>query len=345
MMLRFVLAGALAVSIASSSAAQNVPLSLPRQSQGAMVSQTIGLTGLSVSYHRPAVNGRKVWGALVPFDAVWRGGANENTVLTVTSPFTIGGARLPAGRYGLHFLPTATSWTLILSRQANNWGSFSYAAADDAARVPAATRTADLLEHLQYSMENPSDSSVTLTMHWERLAVSVPIVVASRQVVLDSITQQLHGLPQFYPQGWLEAAQWAAANGFAEQAARWADSSLLRGPTFGALQLKAGVLERQGDAAGARAIRDRSLAIATEADINLLGYQLLGRGKTDEAIALFRQNTRDHPNSWNTYDSLGEALAKQGDVKGARASYEKALSMAPDDQQRARIRGILSGLK
>jgi len=345
MMVRFLLAAALVVSIASGSMAQNVPLTLPRQSQGATVSQTIGLTGIAVAYHRPAVNGRKVWGALVPFDAVWRGGANENTVLTVTSPFTIGGAALPAGRYGLHFLPTATSWTLILSRQANNWGSFSYHPSDDAARVPATAKSADFLEHLQYSMDNPSDTSVTLTMRWERLAVSVPITVASRQVVLDSVTQQLHGIPQFFPQGWLEAAQWAAANGFIEQAARWADSSLLRGPTFGALQLKAGVLERQGDAAGAKAARDRAVAIATEADINLLGYQLLGQGKTDEAIALFRQNTRDHPNSWNTYDSLGEALAKKGDVKGARASYEKALSMAPDDQQRARIRTILAGLK
>jgi hypothetical protein len=345
MLSRFLPTAALAVSIASGSMAQNVPLTLPRQSQGATVSQTIGLADISVSYHRPAVNGRKVWGALVPFDAVWRGGANENTVLTVTSPFTIGGASLPAGRYGLHFLPAATSWTLILSRQANNWGSFSYTPSDDAARVPAATRSAEFIEHLQYSMEDPTDSSVTLTMRWERLAVSVPIGLASRLVVLDSVTQQLHGIPQFFPQGWLEAAQWAAANGFSGQAARWADSSLVRGPTFGALQIKADVLEREGDDAGAKAARDRALAIATEADINLLGYRLLGQGRTDEAIALFRQNTKDHPNSWNVYDSLGEALAGKGDVKGARANYEKALSMAPDDQQRARIRTILAGLK
>ncbi|TFG51338.1 MAG: DUF2911 domain-containing protein, partial [Gemmatimonadales bacterium] len=167
MRLRFLLTAALAASFATVSAAQNVPLTLPRQSQGATVSQTIGLTDVSVSYHRPVVNGRKVWGALVPFDAVWRGGANENTVLTVTSPFTIGGTSLPAGRYGLHFMPTATSWTLILSRQANNWGSFSYHPSEDAARVPAATRSAEFLEHLQYSMEDPSDTSVTLTMHWE----------------------------------------------------------------------------------------------------------------------------------------------------------------------------------
>jgi hypothetical protein len=345
MLSRFAVVAGLTLSAVSVTSAQNVPLTLPRESQAAAVSQSIGLTDISVSYHRPAVKGRKVWGGLVPFDVVWRAGANENTVLTVTSPFTIGGAALPAGRYGLHFLPTATSWTLILSRQANNWGSFSYHPSDDAARVIAATNSAEFVEHLQYSMDNPTDSSVTLTMRWERLAVWVPITVNSRDVVLDSIAQQLHGIPQFFPQGWLEAAEWAAANGFPEQADRWADSSLLRGPSFGALELKAQVLERQGDAAGAKAAHDRALAIATEADINRLGYRLLQQGKTDEAIALFRQNTRNYPRSWNTFDSLGEALAAKGDIKGARASYEKALAMAPDEQQRARIRQILAGLK
>lgn len=339
------LAALLGLLTVSTLPAQNVPLTLPRESQAATVSQTIGLSGFEVSYHRPAVKGRRVWGGLVPFGEVWRGGANQNTVLSATSAFTIGGASLPAGRYGLHFLPTATSWTLIVSRQANNWGSFSYSELDDAARVPATTQDAGFIEHLQYSFEDPTDTSATLTLRWERLAVSVPVTVDSRQVVLDSIVQQLHGIPQFFPQGWLEAAGWAAANGLPDQAARWADSSMLRGPTFGALRLKAAMLERQGDTAGARELRQRSMAIATEADINRLGYELLQQGKTDEAIALFRQNTRDYPRSWNTWDSLGEGLAAKGDVKGARASYEKALAMAPDEQQRTRIRRILSGLK
>ena len=344
MQIRPVFAFALALSTTGSLAAQNVPLTLPRESQAATVSQTLGLTDLAVSYHRPAVKGRKVWGELVPFGEVWRGGANENTVLSSTSPFTIGGARLPAGRYGLHFLPTATSWTLIVSRQPNNWGSFSYSQADDAARVPATARTTEFIEHLQYSFESPTDSSAVLTLRWERLAVSIPVVVNSRQVVLDSIVQQLHGIPQFFPEGWLEAARWAARNGFPEQAALWADSSMRRQPTFGAMRLKAAMLERQGDSAGARALRQRSMAIATEADVNRLGYELLQQKKPDEAIVLFRQNTRDYPRSWNTFDSLGEALAAKGDVKGARASYEKALAMAPD-AQRDRIRRILSGLK
>ena len=83
-------------------AQQGAPVMVvPRESQHARASQTIGLTDLSVDYSRPAVKGRKIWGALVPFDSVWRAGANENTVLAVSSPFTIGGIRLPAGRYGV----------------------------------------------------------------------------------------------------------------------------------------------------------------------------------------------------------------------------------------------------
>ena len=90
-------------------------LTTPRASQHAGVMQTVGLTEISIDYHRPAVNDRPVWDALVPYDAVWRGGANENTVFEVSSDVTIDGSLLPAGRYGLHFLPTSGTWTVIFS--------------------------------------------------------------------------------------------------------------------------------------------------------------------------------------------------------------------------------------
>ena len=107
---------------------------LPWASQRAGVRQTIGLTDISIDYSRPAEKGRKVWGDLVPFDSVWRAGANMNTVLAVTSPFTVGGTRLAAGRYGLHTIPGPQEWTIILNREAENWGSFSYDATRDALR-------------------------------------------------------------------------------------------------------------------------------------------------------------------------------------------------------------------
>ena len=86
------------------------------------------------------------------------------------------------------------------------------------------------------------------------------------------------------------------------------------------------------------------MGLATEADVNVVGYQLMAQGKLDEAIAMFRKNVKDYPRSWNVYDSLGEALAKQGNRKEALSNYQKALSLAPEGQK-ARINGIITGLK
>jgi len=317
----------------------------PKESPRATVSQTVGLSTISLSYDRPAVKGRKIWGGLVPMDSVWRAGANENTVLAVTSPFRIGTTRLPAGRYGLHMIPTSSTWTLILSRESNAWGSFSYRPSEDAARVTVPTRPADYIDRLQYTMDEMSDTSVTLALHWEKLAVIIPITVATNEVVIDSIQQQIRGLPRFWPQIWAEAGRWALMhNTRLDLAAAWADSAVQIAPTFANLRLQSNIMARQGNTAGAAALRERAMAVATEADVNAVGYQLLGEGKKDEAIALFRKNVRDYPKSWNVYDSLGEALAAQGNKKEALTLYQKALELAPE-AQKGRIRGVVAGLK
>ena len=124
-------------AIATPLAAQAFYLTVPFGSQRASVTQTIGLTDISVTYDRPGVGGRKIWGGLVPYDSVWRAGANVNTVIAFTSPVTIGGKQLPAGRYGLFMIPTAQQWTVILSREANAWGHFSYNEAEDVLRFTA----------------------------------------------------------------------------------------------------------------------------------------------------------------------------------------------------------------
>jgi Flp pilus assembly protein TadD len=113
---------------------------------------------------------------------------------------------------------------------------------------------------------------------------------------------------------------------------------------FNNLSTKAGLLEVKGDAAAAAALRDKAMKIATEADINARGYQLLGAGKTDEAIEMFRKNVKDHPASWNTYDSLGDAYDKKGEKKLAIENYRKAQGMTKDPEQKKRIDGILKRL-
>src|SRR5262245_47709772 len=111
---RFTL-GAWCLAMAAGVAVGQAPVTLPDASPRASISQTIGLTDITVSYPRPAVNKRKIWGGLVPYNEVWRAGANENTTISLSTPATIGGKQLPAGTYGLHMLPGEKDWSVMLS--------------------------------------------------------------------------------------------------------------------------------------------------------------------------------------------------------------------------------------
>lgn len=326
--------------------AQNYRLELPWPSPHATVSQVVALATFSVDYHRPGVNGRVIWGGLVPWDSVWRAGANENSVLSSTAPFTIGGTILPAGRYGIFLLPGQSRWVFILSRQSNAWGAFSYNASEDALRVEVAPVPGPFTERLQYEFEDPTDSTVTLSLRWEKLAVRVPIRIDRDRVVLDSLASQLRNLPRFWGTAWAQAAAWALNNtSDVAQAGVWADTAVALQPDFASYNIKAAVLARQGQAVRADSLRQAHLATATEAQVNAYGYQLLNERRNAEAIAIFQRNTKEHPGSWNVWDSLGEAYAATGDKAKAIANYHKALGMVQDPVQKRRIEGILAGLR
>ena len=334
------------VFLAFASAAPAQPqLVLPDASPKASVSQTVGLAEFKVTYHRPAVNKRKIWGALVPYGDVWRAGANENTTLSASTPFTFGGKAVPAGTYGLHMLPAEGDWTVILSSQAKAWGSFSYDSKEDVVRVSAKPEPADFVERLAFTFDEPTNDATALALRWEKLRVAIPIAIDTKQVTLESIREQMRGLPRFSWQGWNQAAAWCARNNVnTDEALAWADRSISMQKTFANLRTKAALLEKKGDAKTAAALRAEAMPLATEVDVNNLGYQLLGEGKTAEALDFFRKNAVDHPQSWNVWDSLAEGLEKAGDAKGARENYQKALAMAPEDQ-RKRINDIIAKLK
>jgi tetratricopeptide (TPR) repeat protein len=326
--------------------AQLPPLDLPQASPEASVFQQVGLTDITIKYNRPAVAKRKVWGELVPYGQVWRAGANLNTTIEFSTPVSIGGKTIPAGTYGLHMLPTESNWTVILSKVASAWGSFTYDEKEDAVRVSATPKPAEFEERLEYRFENPTETSAEIVMQWDKLAVSFPITVDTNAVVMASLQSQLRGLPRFGWQAWNSAANWALQhNTDLDQALKWADQSVNTATNFTNLRTKAAILEKKGDTAQAETLRAQALKIATEADINVYGYQLLGEKKYDEAIAVFRKNIKDYPNSWNTYDSLGEALAAKGDTKASVENYRKALSMTTDPAQKKRIEDILAKMK
>jgi hypothetical protein len=330
----------------SGALAQGPPLQLPNASPKASVTQTVGLTDITIDYHRPAVNKREVFGKLVPWNETWRAGANENTTISFSSPVSVGGKTLAAGTYGLHMIPTEKDWTIALSTVASAWGSFSYDPKEDAVRLAATPKPAPFEESLEYRFENPTATSTDVVLQWDKLAVSFPITVDTNAIVLASLQSQLRGLPRFFWQGWNQAAQWCAANNYAlDQGMTWADRSIGIQANFQNLNTKAALLEKKGDAKAAQETRDRAMKLATEVDINARGYQLIGEKKVDEAIALFRKNVKDYPNSWNTYDSLGEALAIKGDMKASIEAYNKALAMTTDPVQKKRIQDILAKMK
>jgi tetratricopeptide (TPR) repeat protein len=342
---RLVLALAVLVPASGAFGQQFTPIKVPDTSPEASVGQSVGLTDIRISYHRPAVNKREIWGKLVPYNEVWRAGANENTTISFSSDVTVGGQKLAAGTYGLHMLPTEKDWTVIFSNMASAWGSFSYDPKEDAARVTVTPQPAEFQERLGYAFEDPTDTAAVVAMRWEKVKVAFPVTVDTPQVVLASIRRDLRGLPRFAWQGWNQAAAYCLrANINLEEALQWSDRSLALNQTFTNLRVKAGLLEKKGDVKDAEALRARSLALATEVEMNAYGYQLLGQKKMDEAIDAFKKNVKDHPESWNVYDSLAEAYATKGDKKLATDNYTRALSMAPDAQKK-RITDALTKLK
>jgi tetratricopeptide (TPR) repeat protein len=320
-------------------------LTVPQPSPEALVGQTVGITEIRIRYHRPAVNKRKIWGGLVPYNEVWRAGANENTTISFSSDVSAGGQKVAAGTYGLHMIPTEKDWTIIFSKQAAAWGSFSYDKKEDALRITVAPQPAEFQEHLGYAFEDPTDASVQAAMRWEKVKVAFPITVDTPQVVVATLRQELRGLPRFSWQGWNQAAAYCLNHNVnLDEALEWSNQSIGLAETFTNLRVKAGLLEKKGDSKTAEALRAKSLLIANETEMNLYGYQLLGQKKTDEAIEAFKKNVKDHPGSWNVYDSLGEAYAIKGDKKQATELYRKARGMAPESQWK-RIDDALAKLR
>ncbi len=321
-------------------------LTVPMASQKASVSQRIGLTDITIDYHRPGVNGRRIWGKLVPYNEVWRAGANENTTISFTDPVLIEGKEIAAGTYGLHIIPTENDWTIIFSKNNWSWGSFFYDPDEDALRVHVKPESADFQEWLSYSFEDPSSNSVTAVLHWEKLKIPIKIQSDVKKVVLDHFKKELDNLQGFSWQAWNQAAAYCLMNDYKiDQAIKWSDRSIGINKNGSNLWIKSMLLDRTGNKQESENLKSEALTIATEAEINALGYQFLFANQVDNAIELFENNIDAHPDSWNVYDSLGEAFSVKGDKENAIKNYEKALEMVKDERNKKRINSILNGLK
>jgi hypothetical protein len=152
----------------------------PDASPAAVSAQTIGVNStISITYHRPAVKGREIWGTgLAPYaPKLWRAGANETTTLTFSDDVTVNGKDVPAGTYGVHFELSEDTWTIIINKDYKTWGSFQYKADNDVARVETKVEDASHQERLLFSFDNLTADGADLSMHWGEKKASVTVAL------------------------------------------------------------------------------------------------------------------------------------------------------------------------
>ncbi len=335
-------------------------LNLPQGSPKAEVSQKIGISDISITYSRPSVNGRAVWGNLVPYgmapnnfgtakEIPWRAGANENTAFITPVDVKIEGQALAAGTYGLHMIPEESGdVTLIFSDNATSWGSFFYDVNEDALRVKVKMMDAEMHEQLTYDFENVKTNEATLALYWEKKKIPFKIELNTPEVVMDQIRNDLRNNKGFVRQNWEQAANYALNNGYLEDAEKWADAAITGNffsqETYQNLSLKSQILAKKGDKTAAVETMDKAIGMANTNQLNQLGYQLLGNQNYEKALEVFHLNVKNNPTDANVHDSLGEAYKIMGDKENAVKYLKMALGLNPAENVKANSIKLLNEL-
>lgn len=276
---------ALLVAVSGAHAlAQNQALRLPRASQKATVTQTVGVTEITITYSRPGVKGRKIWGdppagaaagtatlddssarakdaPIVPYGHVWRTGANEATTFAVTDDVMINGQKLAAGTYSLHTIPGKDEWTVIFNSDAGQWGSFSYDEKKDVLRVKAQPQPAgDNQEWLSFGIPEVTPNTAKIVLRWEKVVVPFTVEVPNLEALVRS---KVDAAIAANPTDWripLQVAGLYAGDDKWDEALRWADQSIKVKETFQNLATKASLLYQAGRKDEAIALGEKAVA-------------------------------------------------------------------------------------
>ena len=252
----------IALSLGSLAFAQ---VTLPRPSPKASVSQVIGLTEVKLSYSRPGVKNRVIWGGLVPYDKVWRTGANEATTISFSDNVKIEGQALAAGTYALFTIPGQTEWTVIFNKNADQWGSTDYKQDQDVLRVKVKPDTAPMQEWMGFAFQNLALESGEVVLRWEKLQVKFSVQVDTAGKVMASCRGGMAGLKADDWRTPYRCADFSLDNkGDEKEAMQWLDKSLSTKETFFNLGLKAEVLAKAGKRAEALAAANKALTLTQD---------------------------------------------------------------------------------
>lgn len=235
-------------------------LKLPALSPEAKVVQTVGLTTITIDYSSPAVKGRKIWGALVPMDKVWRAGANHSTTINFTQPVIVGGKELAAGTYGFFAIPGAASWTLIVSKANELWGSDDYKPENDVVRVSVKPQAIPQRERLVYLVTNFTNEKANIDLEWEKVRVTLPVQLKTAEQAAANIKATIDNEWQAMN----NAARYALENRDYANALSYVEKSISAKQTWLNTWVKAQILASTGKKTEALALAEKAQTLGNE---------------------------------------------------------------------------------
>ena len=337
-------------------------LDLPRGSQNATVTQTVGISKIYINYSRPSVNGREVWGKLVPYgmnnlgfgtaeEAPWRAGANENTIIKFTDDVMVEGQPLAAGKYGLHMVINEDGGaTIIFSKNYTSWGSFFYNPAEDALRVNVRTKEITHVEQLTYDFIDVTANSATTVLNWEKKQIPFKVEFDVTNIVLNDIRNKLKDQPGFTRQTWEQAAAFAMNNGGdLDEALGWIEGAIsgqfFSQQDFNNTNIKAGILAKMGKQDEAVATYEAYMPKATIFEVHQIGRQYITMGMKEKALEVFKMNAENNKDTWPVHYGLARGYSALGDYSKALNHLKIALGNAPNPASKGRVQANIAKLE
>ncbi len=250
------------VAIVCFSGAANSQQKVPQLSQAASVTQTVGLTDITVTYHRPGVKGREIWGKLQAYDKVWRAGANEATMVTFSDDVTIAGQQLKAGQYSFFVTPRQGDWTVIFN-STPQWGAFNYDSTKDVLRFSVKPEVIPNEEWLSYSFSDLTINSAKLVLRWEKIALPITIevgtdakVAAANNAAVTAVSKQLNDYARYCLDS---KTNW-------DKGMEAVEKSIAINENVGNLRIKAELLAQGGKAKEAIAVAENAIKVGKSAN-------------------------------------------------------------------------------
>ena len=243
---------------------QAQPLKMPAPSTTQTIKQEFALTNIELNYSRPGMKGRKIFGDLVPYGAIWRTGANSATTISFADEVIIGDKKVPAGKYGLLTIPDAKEWTVVLTKQLDVTSPAAYKADQDVVRVKVAVAPLPFsIETFTITFDNVTANTIDLWIGWDKTSVSLPIKMEVDAKVMAQINNAMNKDNKPYFQS---AMYYMEAGKDLNQANAWFDKAIEQNPTaFWIHYNKANCLAKMGKKSEAIAVSNKSIELATAA--------------------------------------------------------------------------------